>query len=538
MPYASITRKREYDRQWQRQNAVRQSALFPADHADVEDDAPEYPADPVHAFVDWATEVLKVPTGPKTSQPFVIPDWQERFLQGAFADGIFEAGLSVGRKNGKSGLIAAWLLACLDGPLVRRGWRAVVVSEKGSFAKELQSAMQLTANISGLWNVAFYATPPPGRALGRCGTQIDFLAADRATGHAIGVDLAIVDEAGLLREEKRPLWNAVLSSTSSRGGRLVAISIRADGPMFGEIADRAKEPDVYWQEHAPARDCALNDREAWLQGNPGLADGIKLWSYMESQYRRAKSNPENAAHFAAYDLNLPQEPERTLIIQLSEWKDAVVGDAPPRDGPCFVGVDLGGSSSMTAATVYWPDSGRVEVYGAFPATPDLRQRGQQDRVGGLYVRMHRDDNLILLPGVVTPVDQFLDYLDTQLAGERILCSGADRYRQKEFIQAMSQAGLTWPVVWRGVGAGADGASDIRAFQDEIREKYAKPTRSLLLEHAIAESAISFDKNRNPSLDKAKSKSRVDALQAAVIAFGLGRHYRRRKRRRGAYHGTA
>ena len=66
---------------------------------------------------DWAESRLVVPTGPLRGQPFKIAEWQRRFLVDALGSGIREAGLSVARKNGKSGLIAALLLAYLVGPL-------------------------------------------------------------------------------------------------------------------------------------------------------------------------------------------------------------------------------------------------------------------------------------------------------------------------------------------------------------------------------------------------------------------------------------
>ena len=217
----------------------------------------------------------------------------------------------------------------------------------------------------------------------------------------------------------------------------------------------------------------------------------------------------------------------------------MVQEHPAREGGCFLGLDLGGSVSMTAAVAYWPMTGRVECYGAFPAIPDLRQRGEADGVGGLYVRMAKAGELVSYPGRVTPVRDFLDFLETVLSGERIIALGCDRYRKEEMRQALSEAGVTWPVVFRGQGASttADGSADVRAFQNEVREHYAKPVRSLLLESAIAHSSIVYDAAGNPKLSKAKSKSRIDALQAGVIAFGLGRRYRRNKRKGGVYHGA-
>ena len=43
----------------------------------------------------------------------------------------------------------------------------------------------------------------------------------------------------------------------------------------------------------------------------------------------------------------------------------------------------------------------------------------------------------------------------------------------------------------------------------------------LLEAAISESVIAYDSNGNPSLQKGRQKGRIDALQAAVLAVGLG-----------------
>lgn len=532
MPYKDPEKRRRYQREWARANSVAAqqslSMFMPEVEAILDEgEPPEPPDDPVAAFVEWAEEELRVPTGPLSSKPFRIPNWQRDFLAGAFSPGKLESGLSVARKNGKSGLIAAWLLACLDGPLVSRDWRSVVVSLTGNLAKELKDAMQATAKMSQLTNIRFLATPIPGRCLGRFGSRVDFLAADKATGHAIGVDLAVVDEAGLLPEANRALWNAVLSSTSGREGRLLAISIRGDGPMFAEISERADDPSVYWVEYAAPEDAAYDDEEAWHAANPGLESGIKSIEYMRRMSRRALDNPANGPHFAAYDLNLPQEPSRELIVTLAQWKDGVVEKAPSREGPCVVGLDLGGSSSMTAAVVYWPESGRIEASGAFPAIPDLRQRGEADGVGGLYVRMEQRGELRCYPGRVTPVDPFIDDLASSLMGECILALGCDRYRKQELFDALSRTGITWRVALRGQGANAsaDGSADVRAFQEELFSRSMKPERSLLFESAILNSSISRDTAGNPKLNRAATRGRIDVLQAAVIACGLGRRWK-------------
>ena len=207
---------------------------------------------PWEKFAAWCRRKLVVPTGPLTGKPFFIPPWQETFIVNAWKPGIREAGLCVARKNGKSGLIASMLLFLMVGPGRRPGWRGLVTSMTGPLAKELQTQAVDTAKASGIVGLKLYKSPPPGR-LEADGVRCDFLAADRSTGHAVGVDLAITDESGLLQESQRPLWNAVYSSMSGRNGRMFNISIKGDGPMFQELAERKEAGNVYWQEHATGK---------------------------------------------------------------------------------------------------------------------------------------------------------------------------------------------------------------------------------------------------------------------------------------------
>ena len=207
-------------------------------------------------------------------------------------------------QNGKSALIAALLLGYLCGPLNEAYWRGVVVSLTGALAKELRDQVEQIAEASGLAHlVTVRRSPSPGSVDGLSGSRLTCLASDRATGHGMGADLASIDEAGLLQENQRDLWGAVLSWVSARDGRLWAISIRGDSPMFSELAARAGQPGGVWHEYAAAEGTALDDEGAWHQSNPGLESGIKSITYMRDAAARAIASPADAASFQAYDLN-------------------------------------------------------------------------------------------------------------------------------------------------------------------------------------------------------------------------------------------
>ena len=210
------------------------------------------PEDPAAAVAEWARSTLRVPTGPLRGQPFQLAPWQVDWLRGALAPGIREAALSCGRKSGKSGLIAVLLLSYLAGPLNSPQWRGAVCSLTGKLAKELRDACEFTAQTAGASGLAIKVcrSPTPGHIEGRNGARVDILAADASTGHSSGFDMVICDEGGLLGEQRRPLWQALYSSISGRDGRMLSISIRGDGEMFSELADRKDQPAVYWKEYA------------------------------------------------------------------------------------------------------------------------------------------------------------------------------------------------------------------------------------------------------------------------------------------------
>ena len=126
--------------------------------------------------------------------------------------------------------------------------------------------------------------------------------------------------------------------------------------------------------------------------NPGAAEGIGASiEWLEASARRAISRGGSAlAAFRNLNRNERVAVEtRGLLLSVDEWMRCETEDLPPREGSVVVGIDLGGSASMTAAAYFWPSSGRLEAFGAFPGKPDLLSRGQADGVSGRYVEMHR-----------------------------------------------------------------------------------------------------------------------------------------------------
>ena len=436
--------------------------------------------------------------------------------------------MSIARKNGKSGLIAAVLLAGLCGPLNSLNWRGVVASMTGNLAKELRDAMMLTAEASGIEHrLTLSKSPPPGIIYGAQKSRVDFLAADKATGHALGADLALIDEAGQLQENRRDLWNALHSCISGRDGRFWCISIQADGPMFAEMEERAKASDlVFFRRWSAPSDCDLDDPAAWAAGNPGIATGIKSEAYMRAKAEDAIMSPANEMFFRAYDLNQALNPDRETIVGLSDWKKVMEPYQPRFDRDDVVlGIDIGGTVSMTCAAAYAPQTGVLRVWGGFGDTPPLSARARADKAGSAYDVMHRQGELRLYPGRVTPVAAMLEdvFRDLNEWRCRVVAIGADRYRKGEAEDAFDDANIPRvPVYWRGMGAGkvADGSRDVREFQKRVIKRQVRIGPSEMMVQAIASSVLRYDGAGNPALDKSGAQKRIDALSASVLACGV------------------
>ena len=483
--------------------------------------------DPAGAVSEWARRCLLVPPGhPRSGEAFEIPAYLESFFRDALADDCHEAALIIARKNAKSAGVAVLMLAHLVGPLRRAGWRAGVASISREKESELRGQCEAIATASGLKGLRFWRARTSPAITSDYGGSVDILSADRNAGAASSYDLAVCDEIGLLGEKNRDLVSSMRSSVSAKAGKFLALSVHGPGPFVPEIIKRRGEPSLALHLYQSDAECHLDDEKAWHFSNPGLAGavGIKSIEYMRAEARRVLATPADQGSFRAFDLNQPQAPGSEMIFSLADWKACVVtaDELPPRDGECTVGFDCGGSASMTSLAAVWPRTGRAEVWGAYPDTPSLADRGEADGVGSLYLRMESRGELKLYQGRITPVAEFLKDCAARLAGERVLVAGADRFRRAEATQALESAKLRWPVQWRGQGASAkaDGSHDVRATQRAVLSRQLRTTQSLLLESAIKESVIRRDGAGNPALDKARKCARIDALSAFVIAEGL------------------
>ena len=423
-------------------------------------------------------------------------------------------------------------MAHLCGPLNVRNWRACVASCDEKKSGELLRQISEIKKASDIPDsrLKIFAD----KVTGENDTEVSFLSGSGTSGQAVGVDLACLDEIGLLPERQRSLVNSMSTSVSGRDGRLLAISILGSGPFLPEARERAKTlPSVHYVEFAGRPGADLLDEQNWYSANPGLSCGIKSLASMRAQAEAAAITPLDQNLFRSLHLNEALSPNQQTIVSVSDWQACLVEELPPREGSCVVAYDLGSSNSFCSAAVMWA-SGRCEVWSAIGGKPPLAERSAADGHGkALYPLMEERGELKVYPAWrVTPVSEFIAAVVARLAGERVLAAGCDRYRSDEAEMALTEAKVNWPIFYRGQGKGKDGVADTMAFQRLVLSKVLKATESLMMALAISQSVIQYDSNANPCLNKTNQKARIDVLSAAVICAGLyEKHLAKKKKSR-------
>ena len=486
------------------------------------------PADPVRDFAEYVEGRLIVPRGLRKGKPFELLNWQIDFTVIVFDPEVQTALLSVARKNGKTSLLALLLSAYLDprSPLYGgASWRALSITVNQDKASRLARAIMGIAKSSALpfkWtkgNAPCIESPD--------GAGLDFLTSGRGGAHGGDVDLSVIDEAGLLTSARdKHVWSSAQSSVSASGGKTIILGTRLRGDLFEASLDQMRRgiEGVAGLEFAPALDCDIMDEAAWRAANPSLGP-VKGERYMRNMAIAAADDPSRQPDFRADDLNLPASADEETIVSVTDWKQVEVSadDLPEAEGRVFVGWDIGGSSSMTAALMLW-ESGRMEAIAAFPARPGIEKRGRMDGVGDLYGRMVRRRELLLSGGRLCDLGALFGIVAERVADFEVAACGADRYRKAEVIAAADGtpfSEIEW--VWRGTGASAtaDGSYDVRAFQAAVlRGEIAVVGGSLLWPFSIASSRLRYDGAGNPALDRSRSRARQDVISAGVIACGL------------------
>jgi phage terminase large subunit-like protein len=304
-------------------------------------------------------------TGEFNNKPFILSDWQFWIVCNIFGFKWKKNGtrvtrtafIQVSRKNGKSTLLAALSAYCL----IADGEANAQVVFAANSAKQAGLCFTMTSNFLG-------GVDPKGKYFKRYRDKIKFdatkseilvTAADASKLDGLNCSMFCVDE--LEEAPNGKIWD-VLSSSQGMRTQPLAIAICTAGFNLSsfcyemrksniEVLQGNKEDDTMFSAiYELDKDDDYTDPNVWVKATPNLDVTVKS-DYLAQQIRKSQNNPtlktsvltklfnmwlSSSAEWISADYVMKSQSK----FELSDFKDCY----------CYMGVDLGSTSDLTAVS--------------------------------------------------------------------------------------------------------------------------------------------------------------------------------------------
>lgn len=476
-------------------------------------------------IIEFIERYCLVPDGAQVGQPLVLAEFQKQFIRDVYDNpaGTRRALLSVSRKNGKSGCIAALLLAHLVGPEAKQNAQIVsgaMSRDQAALVFNLASKMvQLSPKLSSIVRII----PSGKRLLGLpLNTEYKALAADGKTAHGLSPVLAILDEIGQVRGPQSDFIDAITTSQGAHAEPLlIAISTQAasDADLFSQWIDDAQtsqDPRIVCHLYAAPEGCDLLDEAAWRAANPALGTFRSLDDLRE-QMTQAQRMPsmENTAR----NLLLNQRVSTVSpFISPDVWKACATPTQFCADVPVFAGLDLSARTDLTALVIVGQVDGVWHVKPFF-WTPEqgLADRARRDRAP--YDVWHRQGHLRTTPGATVDYEHVAADMLEIFADMDVQAIAYDRWRIDLMRKELDKLGADLPLIEWGQGF-KDMAPALDALEAELLNGRIAHGMHPVLTMCAANAVVTKDPTGARKLDKAKATGRIDGLQALAMAMGV------------------
>jgi phage terminase large subunit-like protein len=476
----------------------------------------------------FCEQYLKVPEGSKVGKPLELAPFQQAFILAIYDNphGTRRAILSLARKNGKTCLLAALLLAHIVGPEAVQNTHLLSGAGSREQAALLWGLADKMIKLNPELNFLCQTTHSAKRIIGKT-RNIEYraISADASTALGASPSFAVLDECGIVRGPTSPFIDAI---TSSQGAHehplLMAISTQApsDADMFSlwiDDAERTGDPHTVCHVYASEKDSALMDKRQWKRANPALGT-FRNEKDIEEQLKRASRIPSQES--STRNLLRNERISMTALwLSPAPWKAC---SEPPdlevfRNHPVACGLDLSARTDLTAAVLAAADDeGTVHLLPyVYTPTVGLEERAKQSRAP--YEVWVRDGKMVAVPGASIDYTFVAEHLRLELDSLDITLSSIefDRWRWEIFQQAAQRAGLQFGQI-NPVGQGfRDISCRMDAFETLLLAGKIRHGGHPLLNMAVANAVAVHDPSGNRKLAKNLSTLRIDPVIAAIMA---------------------
>ncbi|MFC3164126.1 terminase large subunit [Ciceribacter thiooxidans] len=485
-------------------------------------------------------EDMPVTQGKFAGTKMKLRDWQvDEFLAPIYAEDengrrpVRTAALSMGRKNGKTGLSAALACCHIVGPEAEdRGEVYFCAMDKAQAAKawaECKAMLEGHAELSERVNIIRFSKEIEVLDGQGKGSVLKALSADADSKLGLSPSFVLCDEIGYW--PKRDLFDAMDSALGARDEPLiVAISTQAkdDTHFFSEMIDyglkirdgEIEDPSFHLAFFAAGPLDDPWDPATWHKANPALGDFLSM-EQVERMAMQAQRIPSKEADFRNKLLN--QRIDGTVrFIAAREWNDCNLGpidDKALEGRECFGALDLSAARDLTCFLLVFPEEdGRFTVLPRFFLPEfDIEGKSDTDRVPYNVWARQPDARLTLLPGKVIDPALVAEYIADETARFDIRAIAYDRWRIEDLNRELDKLSVTLPLVPFGQGY-KDMSPAVDVLEVTVAQQKLNHGGNPLMRMCASNAVVTQDPAGARKLDKSKASGRIDGIVALAMAL--------------------
>jgi phage terminase large subunit-like protein len=476
----------------------------------------------VIAFVE---KYCLIPSGEHVGQPLLLDDFEKKFILDVYDNpvGTRRAYLSIAKKNGKTGLIAAMVLAHVVGPEARRNTEIVSGAQSrdqaGIVFDRAAKMIAMNQKLARLTRIV----PSSKKIYGLTRNVLyKALSAEGKSAHGGSPSLAILDEVGQVEGPRDAFISAIQTSLGAYDNPLlIAISTQAasDTDLFSiwlDSQEAAPDPRVVSHVYRAPEDCELSDRAAWFAANPALGK-FKALADVEQAARLAELIPANESEFRNFHLN--QRVEKTdPFVSRAVWE---ANGAQPGDftgKKVYAGLDLASVNDL-CALVLATQEGDIEAHFWLPAV-GLFEKAKKDRVP--WDLWAQQGLLHTTPGKAVEYEYVAEFLRGVFDRCEVQALAFDRYNMKHLKPWLTKAQFSEAELAKFIEFGQGTLSMTPALRElEVQLLNGKIKHGMNpIMTMCAANARTVGASGARKFDKIKSRGRIDGMVAMAQAIGV------------------
>jgi phage terminase large subunit-like protein len=440
------------------------------------------------------------------------------------------------RKNGKTALIAAIVLAHLVGPEATvHGEIYSAANDRDQAAIIYKFARQMVELEPELLREIDMVHSTKTMVARRTASVYRAISAEAGTKHGYLPSVVIYDE--LAQAKNRELYDVLDTSFGAREEPLfIIISTQSNDPehIMSRLIDDGQskvDPAIVCHLYAADEGCELADQEQWHKANPALGE-FRDYEDLATAIRKAIRMPAEEPKVRNLFLNQRVSPHASLISR-AEWMECI-GNAELQAGEeVYMALDLSSVADLTALMIGSADDPcRLEAHFWKPREY-INEHSSRDFGSGShrYREWAEAGHLHLSPGKSINPETVALFVAEMAQRYQVKGMAYDRWHMDYVLREFDRIGMQayedkdnkpgdglrlvpWGQGYKDMGPAID-ALELAVFE----RKLVLPDNPCLTWN-MANAISTSDPAGNRKLDKDKARFRIDGAVALAMMLGL------------------